>query len=322
MSPTARSRTICARRASSRKSIVRILARDAVRTASSSSRMPTSPSRYATSAICTSSSAGALLFLWSAACRSASTSDAPAISLRMLVFDRCALRLDTRALGCPSRRFASARVEQRNGHAHTEHAAAFHGPTRRPRASILRTLRRREPRASSRVGLERRALRQLLKRPQFCAGGSLVSSALLRAAEGCCGSSPPAIRVSDDRAAACPRAPLALRRPRPPPMSRAAACRAAPVRREADRIATLRPRARACGGCLSAVRLLRRVRLPASSRACSATSRATAAAASDRSARAARHGPPRPRPSPRRRRVTARRARRKAEGIARPEETP
>ena len=45
VSPTARSRAICARRASSRKSILRIRAREAVRTASSNSRIPTSPSR-------------------------------------------------------------------------------------------------------------------------------------------------------------------------------------------------------------------------------------------------------------------------------------
>ena len=52
VSPTTRSSAICARRAASRMSIARMRARAAVRCASSSSRMPTSPSVYATSAIC------------------------------------------------------------------------------------------------------------------------------------------------------------------------------------------------------------------------------------------------------------------------------
>ncbi len=134
--------------------------------------MPTSPSRYATTAICTSSSAAPCCCSWdSAACRSVSTSEAPVISLRMRYSMNMRSASTRRPFGLPTRSFAAAVIEQGQRHSYSEHATGFASRQLVRSFHATKQIRGREPCFSSRVAFECGALTKLLKGTKLCATG-------------------------------------------------------------------------------------------------------------------------------------------------------
>ena len=201
------------------------------------------------------------------------------------VFDRGALRLDARPFGAPTARLRVRRYRTagstrsartpRHSHGPDASSARFRPPNR---------VGRGQPRAPCGLGLERRALAQLLQRSQFArVWMSHGRSACRPLAAACWALDAAATAVS-----------ATSRGSRPASVARASAtataaavtscrCRAAPARRGGDRTGILHPRARGCGESS-----ISRSTSPACARAdsrrvCPATTRATAAAASDRS---------------------------------------
>jgi hypothetical protein len=71
----------------------------------------------------------------------------------------------------PPRGFPIAVIEQGEGHRHPEHAAGLASRQLVRSFHATKQIRGREPRSSSRVGLERCALTELVKRTKLCASG-------------------------------------------------------------------------------------------------------------------------------------------------------
>ncbi len=282
-----------------------------VRTASSSSRMPTSPSRYATSAIAHQFVAGALADPEPRPPgRSARASEARVISARICC--SIAARSPRCARVPPSHRAASRPPASNSG-------IDTFTPNTPPRCHVpsRSSARFRPPKTAGDGSRARRAASASSVR-SF--GGIAPARAVQRATSG-------ASRSAASTGSAADRCVERVRRSRPNGVSRGSSAGqrrpglgkrdgaqrdapagplAAPVRRGAGRSASPRPRARACAGSRSAAQprgRMRSCRLRA--RPCSATSRATAVAASARSVQRRASRPPRRRRSPLRQLETA-----------------